>query len=241
MEYFFKYMSTATAKKVLSNNKLRWSSPTLFNDPFDIQFDLNIDVDREMLKPKAIQLLWDIIHSDKAIPNGNVISEILESHKDTLRRVPFQEFENKFGDAIDIGLENFSKAIPELHKKIRNMLYTSKILCLSEIDDNILMWSHYAESHKGVVLKFRHIKESKSAWGAARPVLYTKVMPLLLNDKELIDMFGGTFRIDPAGLLNCMVYTKAIDWSYEKEWRIWFGQGWLKDLYMKSCPLIPKN
>jgi len=33
---FFKYTSAATAKLVLNNRTLRWSSPSLFNDPFDI-------------------------------------------------------------------------------------------------------------------------------------------------------------------------------------------------------------
>ena len=29
-----------------------------------------------------------------------------------------------------------------------------KICCFSEVDDNILMWSHYADSHKGLCLEF---------------------------------------------------------------------------------------
>jgi hypothetical protein len=33
---FFKYASTSTATVVLTNRTLRWSSPVLFNDPFDV-------------------------------------------------------------------------------------------------------------------------------------------------------------------------------------------------------------
>src|SRR5262245_43309165 len=40
-ETFFKYMSASTAKLVLSNRTLRWSSPLLFNDPFDVPRELS--------------------------------------------------------------------------------------------------------------------------------------------------------------------------------------------------------
>ncbi len=38
---FFKYMSSGTAKIVLSNRSLRWSSPVLFNDPFDVPREMS--------------------------------------------------------------------------------------------------------------------------------------------------------------------------------------------------------
>ena len=36
-------MTCSTAKAVLKNSSLRWSSPLLFNDPFDHQIDFNFD------------------------------------------------------------------------------------------------------------------------------------------------------------------------------------------------------
>jgi hypothetical protein len=35
--HFFKYTTAETAKLIISSRKLRWSSPLLFNDPFDHQ------------------------------------------------------------------------------------------------------------------------------------------------------------------------------------------------------------
>ena len=40
----YKYMKATTATTVLDSNSLRWSSPTLFNDPFDLQFDLHLEL-----------------------------------------------------------------------------------------------------------------------------------------------------------------------------------------------------
>src|SRR5687767_14020057 len=56
---FYKYMSAGTAKTVLGNNTLRWSSPALFNDPFDVQFDLHIEYDHERAVERALQTIVD--------------------------------------------------------------------------------------------------------------------------------------------------------------------------------------
>ncbi len=53
---FFKYMSPGTAKTVLENSTLRWSSPILFNDPFDVP--------REM--SSGGELISSVILSDEA-------------------------------------------------------------------------------------------------------------------------------------------------------------------------------
>ena len=43
---FYKYMTADVAKLVLQNNTLRWALQKLFNDPFDVQFDLRVEYDR---------------------------------------------------------------------------------------------------------------------------------------------------------------------------------------------------
>lgn len=42
--YFYKYMPAETAALVLKAGKLRWSSPLLFNDPFDVPRSLAGDM-----------------------------------------------------------------------------------------------------------------------------------------------------------------------------------------------------
>ena len=41
---FFKYSSASTARLVLENKTLRWSSPSLFNDPFDVPRELSFGI-----------------------------------------------------------------------------------------------------------------------------------------------------------------------------------------------------
>src|SRR5438093_802718 len=48
-DVFYKYMSADTAKAVLRGCSLRWSSPLLFNDPFDVPRELAFGVSRDAI------------------------------------------------------------------------------------------------------------------------------------------------------------------------------------------------
>ena len=42
-KYFYKYVTVETALLILQNRKLKYSSPVLFNDPFDTQTRIGFD------------------------------------------------------------------------------------------------------------------------------------------------------------------------------------------------------
>ncbi len=64
---FFKYMTAKVAKEVLVNHKLRWSSPRLFDDPFDVlrNFNLGFEIE-EIIQPvvdEVIKLIYNRVAS----------------------------------------------------------------------------------------------------------------------------------------------------------------------------------
>ena len=56
--HFFKYMSEGTAKIVLKNRTLRWSTTSQLNDPFEMQFDLSLKADKALVKERVLEQLW---------------------------------------------------------------------------------------------------------------------------------------------------------------------------------------
>ena len=48
-DFFYKYTNYDTAINILSNLEVRWSSPLLFNDPFDTQFEMRYGFNFEEL------------------------------------------------------------------------------------------------------------------------------------------------------------------------------------------------
>lgn len=85
-------------------------------------------------------------------------------------------------------------------------------LCLSEVPDSLLMWSHYGASHAGFVLAFDarhpHFHENNGPndeFRHLRRVVYREARPsATLVEFDGVDMF----------------LVKSGHWSYEREWRI---------------------
>ena len=78
--HFYKYISADVAKLILANQKLKWSSPQSFNDPFDHKFNF-LDIDFERLKEKFANALEELIfESDEVIDtstnSGRMLHEL---------------------------------------------------------------------------------------------------------------------------------------------------------------------
>ena|ERR1700724_1380875 len=58
---FVKYMPADTAGIVLSSRALRWSSPTLFNDPFDVPRELSFGLMPAEIVEAPAQRMSDLI------------------------------------------------------------------------------------------------------------------------------------------------------------------------------------
>jgi len=84
-----------------------------------------------------------------------------------------------------------------------------KILCLSECYNDILMWSHYSDGHRGVVLQLNSEALEKDFRIPVKKVIYPNdgyypsIKDFNNNDHEEI-----------------FLRTKSCQWKYEKEWRI---------------------
>lgn len=85
---------------------------------------------------------------------------------------------------------------------------TTAILCFSRNWDNLLLWSHYGDSHKGICLGF-DIPMGDPGANYDTDVLY---QPNLLQIRGPEDVNFG--------LANCLLRTKHESWSYEQEVRM---------------------
>ncbi len=88
--------------------------------------------------------------------------------------------------------------------------YRNKVglYCLTERNDSILMWSHYAAEHTGYCLEFE-ATDYTPVFGTAHCVSYANAYPE-------IDFYNTTNEDG----LTLSFLTKFTDWSYEREWRI---------------------
>lgn len=91
-------------------------------------------------------------------------------------------------------------------KKIKEQLKNIGVFCLASMNDNLLMWSHYASNHEGVCLKF-DLSQSPDAFTFLQQVIYDDNYPHINYIKNQDDIITPLIH-------------KSKAWQYEKEWRV---------------------
>ena len=159
----------------------------------------------------------------------------------------FEILDNKSKKFKEVWDKLYYKALDECDTKIkylRNVTY--RISCFSnfvdedELMENTTMWSHYADNHKGVCVKysmdFDNLKFRKMLLCGLFPVRYSSNMQnittkQLLSMGETDDKFEVSDAIKKKTLKSLM--TKSRFWNYEKEWRLILSQN--------DCCLLDEN
>lgn len=93
------------------------------------------------------------------------------------------------------------------------------VICFSETADDPVLWSHYADKHRGIVIEVDHFLDLQKI----QKMDYTDERPTLdanqLGNPEYLRQVGPE-------KIRQLFRTKSPGWSYEKEWRVSFD---LKD------------
>jgi len=105
---------------------------------------------------------------------------------------------------------------------------TITLYCLSEIRDNILMWSHYSNSHKGICIGFETVIDQNSLCiRTDDPTLnnhtnpmYHRTLPVSKVKYQNNCPEPYDFLVSDNNHLYELFKTKSIDWQYEQERRI---------------------
>jgi hypothetical protein len=135
-------------------------------------------------------------------------------------------------DIVD-GIKRMRQELTSLNAFDRNLVLDLRVLCLSEIKDSLLMWSHYAANHTGAVIEFRYIPTLDNCLGAAKAVRYETMMPALATcPEDMVSVAFGEKSLRMEDEYDKLFLTKSAEWSYEKEWRIiWHSREKVPMLY----------
>jgi hypothetical protein len=178
--YKYRSMQSRELEGIFLKRQVYLADPTRFNDPFECSPYLTVD-------PSSIkrELYLKQITKD-SFPNAS---------KGERKRF----MKGKGVKLVDRAL---------LKKSYSNWLRSNGMYCLSEKKDDILMWAHYSDAHRGLCLEFDTSKEGTLFWQVFK-VQYQDDYPEvnMINIGE-IEEFRKT------------LLTKSRHWEYEKEWRI---------------------
>lgn len=199
----FKYLHPDRVD-VLRDKLLCFSSPANLNDPFELRPLIKLFDSTDSLRASMAEFFESAIEEQLA-SLGPMRSLLTAEHIDQLRAMTWE--------ALPATLE---KHTPAFRQSINTAMDKAiGMLCLSECQDDLLMWAHYANSHEGFVIEFDpssaffHGRRSeKDELRFLRKVTYSDARPqLIMNKTEDMSAF----------------LTKSSHWAYEREWRMMFA------------------
>ncbi len=222
--HFFKYCTAKVAKIILATSKVRWSSPVVFNDPFDCYFSLEPKVDLAAIKNEHRDRFLDVIFQEQepAFVSSNPLVSGIRELRQTAKRKTREELASRFDIIYPIIIRQIEALSREERETWKRQRRDYRLFCVCEINDNLLLWSHYTACHTGVAFQFECIKQLDVPLLAALPVTYADHVPGVVEDKEeLIEFSLGLRGMEPpANLWKRLITMKARCWEYEKEWRV---------------------
>lgn len=170
----------------LKNQTIFFPNPKGFNDPFDCA----IQCDLEDLSNESLTQIYN--HYLNECPDkSEFIRQVGDQHDDRFKKI-------------------FRKAVRGAFTEIRDLMLNERgVACFSSVHDEILMWSHYSQSHTGFCLEF---DTGFEPFSKAFKVDYEKNIPSI-NPCSLI-ISGASEQVMK------MFKTKYDKWAYESEWRI---------------------
>ena len=211
MVRLYKYAPIARID-ILLNEAIRYTQPSALNDPYEMRVDFEsftlddyshfTGLSAAYATPEGASKYYDDLPEDLRsvlpITKEEFIARCLNVTKDP-------------SGLAESTITLMRRLAPSIARAWLNAIDNAiGILSLSEVPDNLLMWSHYADQHNGIVIEFnsRHPtlnragSEPKDFHSCLR-VTYSRARTTILNHYNLAKLL-----------------TKAEDWSYEKEWRI---------------------
>ena len=124
------------------------------------------------------------------------------------------EMNEKQLSAATESVQRFISSKDSVNEVIREWFRYTSIFCVSETNENLLMWAHYAQNHTGAVIKFLSVREVDSPLLIAQRVIYSRNMPRIGPEDF------ASFSVSPEAIRERLTLTKSIEWAYEKEWRV---------------------
>lgn len=190
---------------VIKNLVIRFSQVSALNDPFELYPHLSGLASKEDLRRQIEEELGRVICLEYDKLNPKVKSS-----------VSLTDFSEKIS-------ANFPDILPLIEQPA--MLFTSSVksalssfgekvgmLCLSENPDSLLMWAHYADSHRGYVIQFDTEHKFFDQRITSGDLLRSLKKVNYKNDRPSTLIYDMT---DVDYLL-----TKGLEWEYEAEWRM---------------------
>jgi hypothetical protein len=201
-ENLYKYRTfNVHTLRMLTDAEVYYANPEKFNDPLDCRPTIRMDTELPHLEKLCYKMCLTINGKDPAV------KKIKEC----------RYMSTQFGD-FRTNAKARAYYSQSLAAEIQNLLYKEMenrgVLTLGGRWNCPLMWSHYADEHRGICIEYTTTDSLSNCFKA---VSYNKARGIKIS--TLIDWKINSSREAECDVLNSFFFQKAPQWRYEREWR----------------------
>jgi len=195
----------------------------MFNDPYDCFFSLEPKFNLLNFKKNYLERFVEIFAGPiQPAFDSNARTTFAELRKtalsfegtpDELRKMLIELFER--------GVEMLEGTVPALRRNWQDEVANYRVFCVCEKNDNPLLWSHYAQEHRGAAFQLECLEALDVPLLAANRVEYGDEPPDIGTEEEWFESIVCIRRPeDWEKTWIRMVTTKGREWEHECEWRV---------------------
>jgi len=206
----YKYLSDERIFNVFEEGLIRFTPPEFFNDPFE-----SLPNVMGVFSKELVDVFFGSVLNDSSYKL--LTQDLSEDNKCTLER--YKKIISKGEKSIKEMYDAFRGSKEKDFSEFMKSHWSNQlgVLSLSEEYDNLTMWSHYANDHKGFLLGFDSeslITKKEQILNKPRKIRYT-------NNRPQINLFELEESREERNYKwsDSFLYTKSKDWAYENEWR----------------------
>lgn len=193
----------------------------LFSNPESLHGMLTPFISNKLTPEQFGQIL--LKGKDQYIDDEMPAIDLLHPNIEDFRRLAKSDKEKK-------DFENMEDKLIDMIQEINNRIFQLiddkfGVIALTYLDNDPLMWSHYADSHRGMCIEYdfeEYLLETEDVKSLIFPIEYSKERVSI--DENILDQvdirdFDGKGKEDITKLFVRGLFTKNIAWKIEKEWR----------------------
>jgi len=176
--YLYKYCKVNEfTKRFVVDHEIYFAKPSQFNDPFDSRVFFRFSTEERRLGKAFVEMTTRYSY-DAAV---DMVAAVLDPKQRERYERDVQILNDRLGERFGIA-------------------------CFAERPDDILMWSDYAERHRGICVEIDTRRLELRYQNRLFKVTYQEEYPTT-------NILGDVDELTP------LVCTKAKNWEYEQEWR----------------------
>lgn len=197
-----------------------YARPTAFNDPLDCDPTIEMDIDRVHLE----RLLYRMLLRTK-------------TDEQARQDIGYNRYmSTQYGDyKTDKDVEKYlmRMAARDIKNELDQEMGAKGVLTLSATWKSGLMWSHYADEHRGICIEYdtRDLEHPQ-----LMQVDYKGARAIKTSDLYRWKVDGDVDARDR--VLHTYFYTKSSEWRYEREWRDISDESGVKEVPFRTTAVL---